>query len=86
MFFTKRKLHQECIDLINDVSNFTNNKIGYQTIKYLPINFLNSSDYDAITDPEAIKTELSKTQFTIVDVVSEKPNSSIFSWIKNIFN
>ena len=29
MFFTKRKLHQECIDLINDVSNFTNNKIEY---------------------------------------------------------
>jgi len=29
MFFTKRKLHQECIDLINDVSNFINNKIDY---------------------------------------------------------
>ena len=43
--------------------------------------------YDAaLTNPEAIKTELSKTHFTIGDVVSEKQNSSIFSWIKNIFN
>ena len=43
--------------------------------------------YDAaLTNPEAIKTELSKTHFTIGDVVAEKQNSSIFSWIKNIFN
>jgi copper chaperone CopZ len=43
--------------------------------------------YDAaLTNPEAIKTELSKTHFTISDVVVEKQNSSIFSWIKNIFN
>ena len=43
--------------------------------------------YDAtLTNPEAIKTELSKTHFTISDVVAEKQNSSIFSWIKNIFN
>ena len=43
--------------------------------------------YDAaLTNPEAIKTELSKTHFIIGDVVVEKQNSSIFSWIKNIFN
>ena len=43
--------------------------------------------YDAaLTNPQAIKTELSKTHFTIGDVVAEKQNSSIFSWIKNIFN
>ena len=43
--------------------------------------------YDAgLTNPEAIKTELSKTHFTISDVVIEKQNSSIFAWIKNIFN
>ena len=43
--------------------------------------------YDtALTNPGAIKTELSKTHFTISDVVVEKQNSSIFSWIKNIFN
>ncbi|MCH2445535.1 MAG: tRNA lysidine(34) synthetase TilS, partial [Candidatus Marinimicrobia bacterium] len=29
MFFTKRKLRQECIDSLNDVPNFTNNKIDY---------------------------------------------------------
>ena len=43
--------------------------------------------YDAaLTNPEAIKTELSKTNFTISDDVFEKQNLSIFSWIKNIFN
>ena len=43
--------------------------------------------YDAaLTNPEAIKAELSKTQFTISDVVSEKQNSSVFSWLKNLFN
>ena len=43
--------------------------------------------YDVtLTNPKAIKAELSKTQFTISDVVVEKQNSSIFSWIKNIFN
>ena len=43
--------------------------------------------YDAaLTNPEAIKAELSKTQFTISDVVSEKQNSSVLSWLKNLFN
>ena len=41
---------------------------------------------DVLTNPEAIKAELSKTKFTISDVVVEKQNSSIFSWITNIFN
>ena len=39
--------------------------------------------YDAtLTNPEAIKVELSKTQFTISDVVNEKQNSSVFSWLR----
>ena len=43
--------------------------------------------YDAaLTNPEAIKTELSKTKFTISDVVNEKQNSSVFSWLINLFN
>ena len=43
--------------------------------------------YDAaLTNPEDIKAELSKTQFTISDVVNEKQNSSVFSWLKNLFN
>ena len=43
--------------------------------------------YDAaVTNPEAIKAELSKTQFTISDVVLEKQNSSVFSWLRNLFN
>ena len=43
--------------------------------------------YDAtLTNPEAIKAELSKTQFTISDVVNEKQNSSVLSWLKNLFN
>ena len=43
--------------------------------------------YDAaLTNPEAIKAELSKTQFTISDVVNEKQNSSVFSWLRNLFN
>ena len=43
--------------------------------------------YDAaLTNPEVIKAELSKTQFTISDVVNEKQNSSVLSWLKNLFN
>ena len=43
--------------------------------------------YDGVlTNPEAIKVELSKTQFTISDVVNEKQNSSVFSWLRNLFN
>ena len=43
--------------------------------------------YDAtLTNPEIIKAELSKTQFTISDVVNEKQKSSVLSWLKNIFN
>ena len=43
--------------------------------------------YDAVlTNPEVIKAELTKTQFTISDVVNEKQNSSVFSWLRNLFN
>jgi len=42
--------------------------------------------YDAVlTSPEAIKAELSQTQFSISDVVNEKQNSSVLSWLKNLF-
>ena len=43
--------------------------------------------YDAtLTNPETIKAGLSKTQFTISDVVNEKQKSSVLSWLKNLFN
>ena len=43
--------------------------------------------YDAtLTNPEVIKVELSKTQFNISDVVNEKQDLSIFSWLRNLFN
>ena len=43
--------------------------------------------YDAaLTNPETIKAELSKTQFAISDVVNEKQNASVFSWMRNLFN
>ena len=43
--------------------------------------------YDAaLTNPDAIKAELSKTQFTITDVVNEKQDVSVLSWLKNLFN
>ena len=43
--------------------------------------------YDAaLTNTEAIKAELSKTQFTISDVVNEKQNSSVFFLLRNLFN
>jgi len=43
--------------------------------------------YDsALTNPEAIKAELTKTEFTISDVNKEKQNVSVFSWIKKILN
>ena len=43
--------------------------------------------YDAaLTNPDAIKAELSKTEFTITDLVNEKQDVSILSWLKNLFN
>ena len=43
--------------------------------------------YDAaVTNPEAIKAELSKTQFTISDVINKKQDSSVFSWLRNLFH
>ena len=76
-----------CQGCVGKVSGILDNTPGISNYKVSIEDKNCKINYDAaLTDPEAIKTELSKTHFTIVDVVSEKQNSSIFSWIKNIFN
>ena len=43
--------------------------------------------YDAaLTSPEIIKAELTKTEFTISDINNEKHKRSAFSWFINLFN
>jgi copper chaperone CopZ len=43
--------------------------------------------YDAaLTSPEIIKAELTKTEFTISDINNEKQKISAFSWFINLFN
>jgi copper chaperone CopZ len=43
--------------------------------------------YDAaLTSPEIIKAELTKTEFTISDINNEKQKISAFSWFINSFN
>ena len=76
-----------CQGCVGKVSGILDNTPGVNNYK-VSIDDKNCKiSYDAaLTNPEAIKTELSKTHFTIGDVVAEKQNSSIFSWIKNIFN
>ena len=76
-----------CQGCVGKVSGILDNTPGVNNYK-VSIEEKNCKiSYDAaLTNPEAIKTELSKTHFTISDVLIEKQNSSIFSWIKNIFN
>ena len=38
------------------------------------------------TNPETIKTELLKTHYTISDAITVNEDTSIFSWLKNLFN
>ena len=76
-----------CQGCVGKVSGILDNTPGVNNYKVSIEDKNCKISYDvALTNPEAIKTELSKTHFTIGDVVAEKQNSSIFSWIKNIFN
>ena len=76
-----------CQGCVGKVSGILDNTPGVNHYKVSIEDKNCKISYDtALTNPEAIKTELSKTNFTIGDVVAEKQNSSIFSWIKNIFN
>ena len=76
-----------CQGCVGKVSGILDNTPGVNNYKVSIEDKNCKISYDAaLTNPEAIKTELSKTHFTISDVVVEKQNSSIFSWIKNIFN
>ena len=76
-----------CQGCVGKVSGFLDNTAGVNNYKVSIEDKNCKISYDAaLTNPEAIKTELSKTHFTIGDVVAEKQNPSIFSWIKNIFN
>ena len=76
-----------CQGCVGKVSGVLDNTPGVNNYKVSIEDKNCKISYDAaLTNPEAIKTELSKTHFTISDLVVEKQNSSIFSWIKNIFN
>ena len=76
-----------CQGCVGKVSGILDNTPGVNNYKVSIEDNNCKISYDtALTNPGAIKTELSKTHFTIGDVVAEKQNSSIFSWIKNIFN
>jgi copper chaperone CopZ len=76
-----------CQGCVGKVSGILDNTPGVNNYKVSIEDKNCKISYDAaLTNPEAIKTELSKTHFTIGDVVAEKQNSSIYSWIKNIFN
>jgi len=76
-----------CQGCVGKVSGILDNTPGVNNYKVSIEDKNCKISYDAaLTNPEAIKTELSKTHFTISDVVAGKQNSSIFSWIKNIFN
>ena len=76
-----------CQRCVGKVSGILDNTPGVNNYKVSIEDKNCKISYDAaLTNPEAIKTELSKTHFTISDLVVEKQNSSIFSWIKNIFN
>ena len=76
-----------CQGCVGKVSGILDNTPGVNNYKVSIKDKNCKISYDAaLTNPEAIKTELSKTHFTISDVLVEKQNSSIFSWIKNIFN
>ena len=76
-----------CQGCVGKVSGILDNTPGVKNYKVSIEDKNCKISYDvALTDQETIKTELSKTHFTISDVVVEKQNSSIFSWIKNIFN
>ena len=76
-----------CQGCVRKVSGILDNTPGVSNYKVSIEDKNCKVSYDAaLTNLEAIKTELSKTHFTIGDVVAEKQNSSIFSWIKNIFN
>ena len=76
-----------CQGCVGKVSGILDNTPGVNNYKVSIEDNNCKISYDtALTNPGVIKTELSKTHFTIGDVVAKKQNSSIFLWIKNIFN
>ena len=76
-----------CQGCVGKVSAILDKTAG---IRNQNVNIDNSNcniSYDAaLTNPETIKAELSKTQFTISDVVDKKQNPSVISWLKKLFN
>lgn len=76
-----------CQGCVGKVSGILDNTPGINNYK-VSIEGKNCKiSYDAaLTNPEVIKTELSKTHFIIGDAIIEKQRSSIFSWVKNLFN
>ena len=75
-----------CQGCVGKVSGILDNTPGVNNYKVSIEDKNCKISYDAaLTNPEAIKTELLKTQFTIGDAIIEKQRSSIFSWIINIF-
>jgi len=75
-----------CQGCVGKVSGILDNTPGVNNYKVSIEDKNCKISYDAaLTNPEAIKTELSKTHFTIGDPIIEKQRSSIFSWIINIF-
>ncbi|MBC8256309.1 MAG: heavy-metal-associated domain-containing protein [Candidatus Marinimicrobia bacterium] len=76
-----------CQGCVGKVSGILDNTKGIEKYKVSIENKNCIISYDAdIINSEAIKSELSKTHFTISDANYKKESSSIFSWIKNIFN
>ena len=75
-----------CQGCVGKVSGVLDNTPGVNNYKVSIEDKNCKISYDAaLTNPEAIKTELLKTHFTIGDAIIEKQRSSIFSWIINIF-
>lgn len=75
-----------CQGCVGKVSGILDNTPGVNNYKVSIEDKNCKISYDAaLTNPEAIKTELLKTHFTIGDAIIEKQRSSIFSWIINIF-
>ena len=75
-----------CQGCVGKVSYILDKASGIYDYDVSVINKNCKISYDsALTSPEIIKAELSKTQFTITDVINKEQNSSIFSWLKNLF-
>ena len=75
-----------CQGCVGKVSGILDNTPGVNNYKVSIEDKNCKISYDAaLTNPEAIKTELLKTHFTIGNAIIEKQRSSIILWIINIF-